>query len=163
MLDYKIKVVDTKHEKYFNQCKELAKENHVDNGGTIKDPNLVNFADYLVCAVQNDEVVGFAALKPKIYSKNDIHIMQITARRGLSDKKIQEDLYKYVIHHSKNFQFVNIKNTSFLQDEEYFFSTYEIKKMQRFDFKLYYLWTKNVKGNKDLEFTEIELGEKTYE
>ena len=144
MLNYQIKVVDTKHEKYFNQCKELAKENHVDNGGTVKDANLVDFANYIVCAVQDEKVVGFVALKPKVYGKYDVHIMQIVVKRELSDENLQNELFEYVLHHSMNFETVNIKDLSFLNNEEEFISKYSIKRVRRYNLKLYYTWTKDV-------------------
>jgi len=146
MLDYEIKVVKPTDEFYKKQYEKIAEENNL--------KTLSHMAEFYVCAVKNDEVLGYALLKSCAYGYNDISICEICEKKEYLNKKIRESVIEYVLKHSKSYDVV-IRPTTLQkkQNDSYLLDLGFIKK-NRFGVISYQYATKFIKERQLLEFSE---------
>lgn len=102
-MDFKIKVVSGKDEFYIKQCLEIAKENHVKNGGTLNYEAIVQYSKYVICAVQGKQVLGYVGMVKDFLLKDDFYVYQIAVAKAYAGNGIGSALMNYVKHHSKGF------------------------------------------------------------
>lgn len=109
-MEYKrieIKLTNNKNKKIVDECEEIALENHVSNGGTLRYTNLVKHAsDYVLYCTYNNRVIGFLALKEDFLLKNDIYLMQIAVKKQFQNMGIGTALIKYIKSHSKQYKYI---------------------------------------------------------
>lgn len=152
---FEIKVVRPNEEFYINQCLEIARQNHVDNGGYLSHYKAVrNACDYIICAVKNEKVVGYLGVD---YDRirNEYVIVQSAVVDSERGKGIGTKMMNFLKHHSLEakqiISFVDkdnvasnkihLKNGFTQVDEEYDYY-YELK-------------TENILDNQSMNYTDV--------
>lgn len=107
MSNYEIKVVENNRIFYIHQCLAIAQENLVENGGTLRFPSLVRSCKYVVCALKDDEVLGYVGLVENFATDDDLYVMQIAVKKSEAGKGIGSQLLEYVKQHSKGYRFIS--------------------------------------------------------
>ena len=100
MQDLEIIVVSPADDLYIDQCVEIARENHISKGGFI--PYLLavkKSCDYIICAVNDDKVLGYLGVNFNRLLKEFI-ITQVAVTKKCQAKGIGTKLMTYLKEHS---------------------------------------------------------------
>lgn len=156
MKDLEIKVVSSRENYYIGQCLQIATENHISNGGTLMYYDLVRHAKYIVCAMKDGQVLGFAGMVEGFAVDNDFYVLQIAVRKDYSRKGVGSEILDYIVHHSKGYSVVtsNVKKTNEASNKLHLKAGFE--QLDQFESYFYRLPTENIKNNQIMEYTEDE-------
>ena len=115
MDSYSLNVTDRNNTEIVEKCEEIALQNHVKNGGTLRYLGLVRGADYLIFIKDShNDVVAFASLNKSFILKKDIYVMQVAVEKNHQRLGLGTKLYKYLIRHSKGYKYItsNVKKNN---------------------------------------------------
>ena len=155
----KLIVTQGGNREYADQCIAIAEQHHVTNGGTLQFTQIVKYAHYLVCALDDDKVVGYVGLVENGIIDSDLYICQIAVDKEYAHQGIGTQLLDYVLHHSKKYKLVT---SSVLAYNEYSQKLHEklgfvVLKNNQYQYQ-YIRMTQDVVGNQELRFgDEIDL------
>ena len=153
MTTFDIKVITPKDKFYIDQCLEIAKDNHVDNGGKLSYYMAVkDGCDYIICAIKGEKVLGYLGVNKNL--RQEFVVVQIAVGKDEREKGVGTALLQYLKHHSKsvkqiisfadkdNIPSINMhKKSGFKQIDEEYDYYFELK-------------TEKIKDNQTLEFTD---------
>jgi len=156
MNDFEIKVVKTTNLEIMQQCIDIVCENLVVNGGTLKFPTIIYRCQYIICAVKDDKVLGFAGMVKNFAKANDFYIMQIAVHKPEMGKGIGSALMEYLIHHSRGFDYItsNAEENNVASNNLHLKMGFEQFKSNSGYF--YILPTEKIRDNAYIHFTEEE-------
>lgn len=157
MLDFEIKVISTQDKEYAEQCYEIAKENDVSNGGNIDEADLLRkMAKYIVCAVKDDEVLGYVGMGQNFVRNVNSFIVQFAVKKEYRRQGIGSALIDYVKHHSKETRTLIIKPQKKQAESDVFFEKMGFNRFIKFGIIYYRFYTKYIENNQYLKYTEEE-------
>lgn len=161
MQDLEFKVVKNDNREYVLQCLEIFRENHVNNGGMLKNTLAVLMSDYIVCALKEGEVVGYLVLVEDNYKDNDIFFEQLAVKKSFQHQGIGTALVEYVKKHSLNYSYItsNVRGDNDASNNLHLKMGFEQSRRGNYDYT-YILPTEQISNRLPLELTEedeIEL------
>lgn len=114
-MDTKVVVKSGKDEFYVNQCVNIAKENYNCGYG---DENRIKASKYLICAVKDEEVVGFIGLREEELRSAPVYITELSVKKDFQKQGIGSMLLEYLKTHSKNYSVIIVVNYRQCQELE---------------------------------------------
>ena len=155
----KLIVTQGANKEYADQCIAIAEQHHVTNGGTLQFTQIVKYAHYLVCALDEDKVVGYVGLVENGIVDGDLYIYQIAVDKEYAHQGIGTQLLDYALHHSKKYKLIT---SHVLAYNEYSKQLHEklgfvVLKSNQYQYS-YLRMTQDIVDNQELRFgDEIEL------
>ena len=155
-MDYQIKVISPSNMQYLHQCLEIAEENLEENGGTLMFPSIICHCQYIICAVKEDNVIGYIGLVKNFAIKNDLYVMQIAVRKNEMGKGVGTSLMKYLLQHSKGNKYItsNVKANNTRSNKLH--SKMGFERFDSYSGYLYLKETDKIANNEYLFYTEEE-------
>lgn len=155
MEEIEIKVVANDSRKYVLQCLEIFRENHVDNGGMLKNMLAVLMSDYILLAVKDEKVLGYLVLVENHVKDNDIFFGQLAVKKSEQHKGIGTALVDYAIKHSLNYDYItsNVRRDNTPSNNLHLKMGFEQFERETKDY-YYQLSTEKIKDREKLQFTE---------
>lgn len=157
-MEYKLIVFKPKnHIDYVIQCLEIARQNHVDNGGTLRYATIVQNSKYLICAVKDNKVLGYAGMVEDFVIENDFYIYQIAIDKNYAGKGIGTNLMEFIKTHSKGYSYIT---SSVRKNNKISNKLHKKSGFEKFDINedeyVYFLPTQYIKNNNKIKFIENE-------
>ena len=87
------------------QVLNINTQNLVANGGQLHYKGILEHK-YAILAKINNKVIGYALLMPKVFSNNDLYIMQVAIDKKYQHNAIGSILYEYAYEHSKGYEYL---------------------------------------------------------
>ena len=157
MTNFDIKVVSALNTKYISQCEDIAEKHHKDNGGTLSFVSLVRLADYVICAVKNNKVVGYAGVAEDYLAKGDMFILQIAVAPNYIMEGIASSLMEYIKVHSKGRKVIvsGVEEDNYATRHLYDKMGFSIQELSGNELT-YTISTRQIENNNNLACTEEE-------
>ena len=113
---YNLKVISSNDMKVINRCEEIVNDNDFINGRIFQNVGLCNQASFLVCVLEESNIIGFAALFENFILRENLHIAQLAVDTKFLNKGIEEIILKFILKHSNQYKNIttDLKNK---QDE----------------------------------------------
>ena len=86
------------------EIKRINSENLIVNGGTLKHEGLLPY-DYVLIAIHENKIIGYALLKENFLCQNDIYVMQVAVDKNFQHQGVGSSLYEYAYHYSKGYDY----------------------------------------------------------
>lgn len=155
MCELDIKVIRNDDRKYVLQCLEIFRENHVNNGGMLKNMLAVLMSDYIVCALKDDKVVGYLVLVEDHVKENDVFFEQLAVKKSEQHKGIGTTLVEYVKNHSLNYSYItsNVRGDNDASNNLHLKMGFEQARRGVYDY-VYTLSTDKLQDRLPLQLTE---------
>lgn len=158
MDNYEIIVVSNDDREYIHQCLQIIKKNEkntkLDMFGQI---DVLEMSKYIICAVENNRVIGFVSLMENILQPKDIFISQIAILTEYQNNNISERLINYLKQHSLEYD----KITTNIPQNQYktirFYQKLGFEKTESiFDGYKLEIDTKEIVNNNAIYYTDLD-------
>lgn len=103
-----IKIFSNQNESIVNQCNVIANKYNKRYGGILEFDNLASDSKYIVCALRNNNVIGFLCLKEYDAFPNSIYVELIATDKDYLRLGIATDLLNYTIDFGKKNKYKSI-------------------------------------------------------